>query len=36
MKNKSSNSKNEKINLIMGIAMIVLAIAIAGETYAYY
>ena len=33
---KTNNSKNEKRKLIMGIAMMVFAVAVAAGTYAYY
>ena len=34
--NKELNNKNEKMKTIIGIAMIVFAIAVAGGTFAYY
>jgi hypothetical protein len=34
--NKVVKTKNEKTKLIMGIAMMVFAVAVAGGTYAYY
>ncbi len=33
---KTNKKNNEKTKLIMGIAMMVLAVAVAGGTYAYY
>ena len=35
-KKKTGNNKAEKTKLIMGIAMMVFAVAVAGGTYAYY